>query len=145
MVSKAFISLPTLLVLLFVLSLYYQFNQDLGSQRQWHYQTQQTLEKERIWQAFEFQVLSNLNADEAHISSCPTFCQLDMSESTSDNWPNQYQYKGEQVNWLLEKTETELIRFRLCAKRLLDQTVQCWWLKEGDGPLYWYANMPISH
>jgi hypothetical protein len=146
--GKAFISLPILLLLLFILSLAYQFNQNQAEKRQWQYQTQQAIRKELIWQAFEFQVLSKLVGTQAQVSHCNALCLLDISQSVTDNWPNQYQYDEEIILWLFEKeieSEDSLNQyFRLCAKRVLNQSVYCWWLKEEEtGQLYWFASLPI--
>lgn len=144
--GKAFISLPILLLLLLVISLSYQFNQDQADQRQWHYQTQQAIRKEGIWQAFEFQVLSKLEDVQAQVSSCRTFCVLDISRPVTDNWSNQYQYNDETVLWMFEKEDSSNGYYRLCAKRTLNQTVYCWWLnEEEDGQFYWFANLPIRY
>ncbi len=144
--GKAFISLPILLLLLFVISLTYQFYQHQADQRQWQYQTQQAKTTELIWQAFEFNLLSGLTVSQAKDSPCETFCLLDVNDFAIDSGSNQYQYDGETLLWVFEK-EGHLSRYyRLCAKRVLTLSIQCWWLKEaGNGQLYWFANLPIRH
>jgi len=144
--DKAFISLPILLLLLFIISLAYQFNQHQADQRQWQYQSQQAKTAELIWQAFEFNLISGLTGIQAQASGCDTLCLLDADDFTLDGGSNQYQYGDETLLWVFEK-ETRLNRYyRLCAKRVLNLSIQCWWLKEGEGgQLYWFANLPIRH
>lgn len=143
--KRAFISLPVLVLFLFVISLSYQFNQAQAKQRQWLAQTEFTIGQARIWQAFEFQVLSNLQTDQALSSSCGGLCALDVSQVVTDSWPNQYHFKNENLWWIFEAANGPNKHFRVCAKRESDQLIYCWWLKESLGQLYWFASLPINN
>lgn len=143
--TKAFISLPVLLLLLFVISLSYQFNQEYAAQRQWRFQQQLVVDEQLIWQAFEFQVLSELESNQATLSVCTGFCLLDLSESAISHWPNKYQYQDDVLVWFFEKENTLEGEYRVCAKRALYQSAYCWWLAETDGKLNWFASLPINY
>lgn len=144
-IKAAFISLPVLLLLLFVISLSYQFNQKQAQQRQWRYQQTKVLKEQLIWQAFEFQVVSKVISSQASMSVCAGFCELEIDEITTAAWPNTYQYQGEALVWLFEKYLGDKDRYRLCAKAVLNPMIHCWWLEHADGQLYWFASLPINH
>ena len=142
--KNAFISLPILLLLFFVILLSYQFNQDVGVQRQWRFQEFSALEGEQIWRAFEYQVMGDLVSSDAVLSSCGQLCTLDISQASTQAWLNEFQYQNDALLWQFEKDDKAIVRYRLCAKRQFNQSIQCWWLKEEAGRLYWFASLPIN-
>lgn len=142
--KNAFISLPILLLLLFVMLLSYQFNQDVGVQRQWHFQESIALEGEQIWQAFEYKVMSDLVSADAAFSTCGHFCELDISQASIEAWPYMYQYQSDALLWQLEKDNNPQVVYRLCAQRQFNQSIRCWWLKEEAGRLYWFSSLHIN-
>lgn len=143
-IKAAFISLPVLLLLLFVISLSYQFNQKQAQQRQWHYQQIEVLKEQLIWQVFEFQIVSKVIASQASTSACDGFCVLETDDIAIAAWPNSYQYRDETLVWLFEKYLGDKDKYRLCAKAVLYPMIYCWWLEHTDGQLFWFASLPIN-
>ena len=145
-----FISLPIMLLLLFIVALSYRFYQQLASDRQWRYQQQSALNNQQIWHAFEMDIVFTVVPRMAKMSECYGFCTL----SEIEKWNNQYTFSSqngqqqgnnaeENLYWFFTKNSKEIPYYRLCARRQSLSESKCWWYKKEGETLSQFGYMPM--
>lgn len=153
--KSAFVSLPIILLLLFVIGLVYGFHHKLAYDRQWRYQQQLTLENQAIWSEFAIQIATQpdkiMALGQADLSHCEGFCSLD--KLTQLDWPYRYQSTKYQVaaqsawqvlHWQLTKMAAAMPYYRLCAKQPQSQQIRCWWYQELGKQIQLVGYIPLT-
>ncbi|TBR42831.1 hypothetical protein CBF23_006550 [Marinomonas agarivorans] len=154
MSRRGFISLPVVLLLLFMIGVSYGVYQALADERQWRYQQQIALADQAIWSAFTMDIATQtqtLRGIQAAISRCQGFCDVHSSntDTNTNSWPYRYVMTGSQnekeetLRWQFVSMSPTEPYYRLCAQRNVPREVRCWWYQQRYSQLVVQGYMPF--